>query len=398
MNLARPYPPPSRGTLILWGFLVAHPFGGMTWQVLHHLSALRRLGFDVWYVEDSEIPPHHPTSWDLTDDYSANLAYVSNLMHALDLDDRWIFRPSADHDDCFGARNLSGLRRLYKEADAVLNLCGSHLPRPEHSSIRCLIYLQTDPVAKQIEVAHGDSEAIRNLDTHHYLFTYGENLGASDCLVPLERYEWKPTRPPVCVDWWYTESPPPRDAKLTTIANWKNSEEGVSWRGETYYWRKDYEFRKLINLPSRSRLPLELALASISTTEVAELNRRGWHVSSAQRLSDPAAYRSYIVTSRGEFTVAKDQNVRLRSGWFSDRSACYLAAGRPVITQSTGFESFLPTGEGLFAFQTEDEVVAAIDAVTGDYARHSSKAHEIAREFLDAERVLGNVLRSIDLL
>lgn len=398
MNFSVDYPPTTRGTVVVWGMLASFPFGGMTWQVLHYLVGLRKLGFDVWYVEDTDSELLEPDTfrWQ-TSEYSANVIYLSRCMDSIGLGERWIFRPPGVRDTCLGACNLGGLAKLYKETDAVINLCGYHALLPEHNHITCLIYLQTDPMVDQIKVAENDAEKIEQLDAYDRLFTYGENLGESDCLVPVERYQWYPTRPPVYLDWWITDSLVAPGAALTTISNWKHWDNNVVWQGEKYYWRKDREFRCFIDLPSKSQLPLELALEGISVKEKAEMIDRGWRIVSSRVLSDPIAYRDYICTSIGEFTVAKDQYVRTRTGWFSDRSACYLAAGRPVITQETGFSKFLPTGKGLFAFKTMEEILVALDVIESDYAGNCRAAREIAAEYFAAEKVLGSLMEQAGL-
>lgn len=395
--LSSDYPPVRRGTIVVWGMLASSPFGGMTWQVLHHLAGVRRLGFDVWYVEDSDTPVYNPTTYCQTSDYDDNVAYLSRQMARLNLADRWIFRPPGVYDTCLGARDPAGLRSLYKEADAVLNLCGDHKLRPEHKDIRCLVYLETDPVANQVGVANGDVETIQELALYNYIFTYGTNLGAPDCLVPIERFTWLPTRPPVCCDWWSTDARPSPRSVLTTVGNWKHNKD-IIWKGEPYYWSKHYEFLRFINLPLHSALPLELTIGAISEEDLTRMRRHGWRLVPSVKLADPEAYRDYIRSSMGEFTVAKDQNIRLRSGWFSDRSVCYLAAGRPVITQDTAFGNHIPTGEGLFAFSTQDEAVAAIETIAADYGRHSAAASQIAKEFFAAERVLGDIFQKIGIL
>jgi hypothetical protein len=182
------------------------------------------------------------------------------------------------------------------------------------------------------------------------------------------------------------------------VANWKHTGKDLVWQGETYYWSKHHEFQRFINLPSHSPLPLELAIGGMDDEERGHMQHHGWRMVPSVRLAEPGAYRAYIQASRGEFTVAKDQNIRLRSGWFSDRSACYLAAHRPVITQDTGFGNILPTGAGLFAFTTEHEALEAIDTVARDYTRQSAAARDIAQEFFAAERVLGDVFRRVGLL
>lgn len=387
---------PTRGTVVVWGLLAAFPFGGMTWQVLHHLAGLRRIGFDVWYVEDSDRPVYSATSYLMTEDVTDNLAYLSRYMSAIGLGNRWIFRKPGTRT-CLGARDFSGLVRLYRRADAVLNLCGAQEQLPYHDAIRRLAYLQTDPVADQVAVANGDPDRIRDLARYDYLFTYGVNLGATDCLAPVQGYRWTPTWPPVCVDWWEGAPPPGEGAALTTIAKWSHTGKDVTWRGETWHWSKDYEFRGFMDVAERSPLPLEMAVSSISEAELAELREREWRTTPSARAKDPPAYRDYIRSSLGEFTVAKEQYVRPRSGWFSDRSVCYLAAGRPVVMQATGFEKHLPTGLGLLAFTTLDQAVAALESVAREYTSHARAAQELAVEHFAAERVLDDVMQEMAL-
>jgi hypothetical protein len=201
---------------------------------------------------------------------------------------------------------------------------------------------------------------------------------------------------------------------FTTVASWRQTGKDVEWRGETYRWSKHHEFLKIIDLPRQTAQPLELALAvrghagdgestwvprdEEDTEAIRVLTRHGWRVIDAMTLSrDISPYRDYVLGSRGEFTVAKDQNVRLRSGWFSDRSACYLAAGRPVITQDTAFGKFVPTGEGLFAFNCIADIVAAFQIVNSDYNRHGRAARAIAENYFKAETVLTKLVEDAGL-
>ncbi|HZS34276.1 MAG TPA: hypothetical protein VFC42_12955, partial [Methylomirabilota bacterium] len=226
--------------------------------------------------------------------------------------------------------------------------------------------------------------------THH--FTFGENLGAPDCGVPSGPFPYRPTRQPVVIDWWrQSPGPPPAPpgTPLTTVASWKQSGKDIEWRGELYLWSKHHEFLRFVELPSRTPERLELALACRDPEVLALLRRHGWRIRDAIALTrDILPYREYLQRSRGEFTVAKDQYVRLRSGWFSDRSACYLAAGRPVITQETGFSHVLPTGKGLFAFTSLDDALAALDSLAADYDGHCRAAAQVAAEHFAAEAVV----------
>jgi hypothetical protein len=196
------------------------------------------------------------------------------------------------------------------------------------------------------------------------------------------------------MDHW--ESGPPSRDQFTTVANWKQNGE-IHFQGERYYWSKDREFMKVIDLPSRISQPIELAMG-VGDDVRQMLNSHGWQVVNAHDFTtDPWSYRDYVGSSRGEFSVAKDQNVRLRSGWFSERSACYLAAGRPVITQDTGFGTVLPTGDGLFAFNTTDDIVAAFEKIRADYPAQSRAARMIAEEHFKAETVMAKLLVDLGL-
>jgi hypothetical protein len=290
------------------------------------------------------------------------------------------------------------LDELYRSAELIVNLHGGTEPLDEHQGSDRLIFLETDPVEIQIQLHDRCPQAIKFLSPHFAFFTFGENYGQPDCRLPVsDRFLFQSTRQPVVLDFWDTNGQAPGPA-FTTVGNWQQPHRQVRFEGEVYHWSKHYEFLKFLELPSRTSQPFELALASFAPGDRAMLERNGWRVAQADAIStQPGAYRDYIACSRGEFTVAKDQNVRLRSGWFSDRSATYLAAGRPVITQETGFSNILPTGQGLFAFSTLDEILQAVDRINSDYALHVRAAREIAREFFSAERVLGSLLERVGL-
>jgi len=176
------------------------------------------------------------------------------------------------------------------------------------------------------------------------------------------------------------------------VTSWVNHVDSVVHQGEKYFWQKDREFEKFADLPALAGIEFELA--SNGGNYVPEMMRSpGWrHVSVSHVAGDAASYRDYIMKSKAEFTVARDQYVRPRTGWFSDRSACYLAAGRPVITQETGFSKFLPTGQGLFPFSTMDEILFAVDAIESDYKAHSDAARAIAEEYFAGPRVVASLM------
>ncbi len=289
-------------------------------------------------------------------------------------------------------------RGLLAHADLVLNIAGATKLAEEGLKVGRLVYYGTDPVYDEIAFADGDENIRLFIEEHDDIVTYGENIGRSDCLIPpLPRLRAK-TRQPVLLDLWHSELPARNE--FTSVSNWKQNGHDIIYQGETYYWSKHHEFQKFIDLPKLVDQPIELAtgLAYLEPDVPGMLTSHGWLLTDAHSLSkEPWLYRDYIATSRGEFTVAKDQNVRLRSGWFSERSACYLAAGRPVITQDTGFSTVLPTGEGLFAFNTMQDILAAFDAINSNYPKHCRAAREIAEEYFRAETVLAAVLHDLGL-
>lgn len=398
LNLTTNYPPVTRGTIVVWGLMAAYPFPGMTWHRMQYLAGIRRLGFDVWYVEDSDRQVLTPGTFDKAEDFTPNINYLDRYMKAIGLGDRWIFRPPGDMTRCYGGRDIRGLWRLYDEAVAVINHSGAQELRPRHKVIKNLVYLETDPTELQVGIAKGEAITVRFAAAHHHHLTFGENLGQPDCLVPIEQFTWLPTRPAVCVDWWETTLAPGPDAALTTVGTFRNKGKDTTWNGQRWRWSKHEEFLKFIDVAAGSALPLEMAIGEITDKMREKFVKNGWRTRTAFGLESPEAYRDYIWDSLGEFTVAKGQYVAPNTGWFSDRSATFLAAGRPVITQETGFSKFIPTGEGLFGFSTRDEALGAIDAVASDYQRHSSAAHDIAQEYFAAEGVITRAFKSIGLL
>jgi hypothetical protein len=270
------------------------------------------------------------------------------------------------------------------------------LPLAEHSATGRLVYLETDPVQLQAELLRRDAEAIAFLKCHCALFTWGLNYGKPDCQVPLpDDFKYELTLPPIVPDFWQSDGG--YGNSFTTIGNWRQHG-AIKLNGDVYQWSKHFEFLKFIDLPARTGQLFELALGSYGDTDKQLLEGHGWKVRDALPFSlNPDDYRQYIMQSRGEFTVAKDQNVRLRSGWFSERSAQYLAAGRPVIMQQTGFSNTLPTGMGLFAFSTMDEIVEAVETINADYKRHCRAAQAISEEYFRYDIVLKPLLVAMGL-
>lgn len=380
---------------VVMGVLGQSPFAGVTWQVLHYLEGLRRLGLDVTYVEDTGEWPYDPLTNVITADPSFTLRYLKGALGRCGMDDRWFYRCAAEEGKVYGGTGEE-LSRTLRNADILLNLTGATVLRDDHLAVPVRVYVETDPVLPEIEVADGNPFTIGQFGAHTHIATFGENFGAPDCGVPIGDFRYVPTRQPVVVDWWDRGGVQSPASSFTTVASWRQTGKDLVWQGETYTWSKHLEFLKVLDLPRRVAAPFLLALSGADFDDSSMLEVAGWRTCDALALSaDPDDYRRFIEGSFGEFTVAKDQNVRLRSGWFSDRSACYLAAGLPVVTQDTGFGVSLPTGAGLFAFATLDDAIAAIDLVLSDPARHRHAAGEIARSHFEATTVLSALLDAV---
>jgi hypothetical protein len=279
----------------------------------------------------------------------------------------------------------------------LVNVTGATDLREEHCTAPRRLYIQTDPVTAELRLANGDEHTQWAFGIHDLILTYGENYGAADCGVPLNGIRYGTTRQPIDLTLWpmaYVPGAP----NFTTIGNYRQEGKDVEHGGEVYWWSKHHEWEKILDLPHRSPQPFELAL-NAAPADRQRLEGHGWRIVSPFRFSLDVfgAYPAYIRGSRGEITVAKDQNVRLRSGWFSERDACYLASGKPVVAQDTGFSNVLPVGEGLFGFRNVDEAAAAIEAINGDYPRHAKAARALAEEFFDAPRVARRALEALGL-
>ncbi|MCC6193378.1 MAG: glycosyltransferase family 1 protein [Burkholderiales bacterium] len=395
--------------IVVAGIIGGMPYAGMAWQAVQIVLGLRRLGHDAWYFETTSAWPYDPLQARRVPESEYAEAYLTRVFTGFDLAGRWAYRRSYS-DKTWRGMDGTQAEALLAGADLVLNISGATVFADEGLRIGRLVYYGTDPVYDEINYASGNAMARANVDAHDDVVTFGENIGGPDCTVPpLPRMRGH-TRQPVVVELW--QGGPPVRREFTTVGNWKQSGRDIAFAGDIYRWSKHHEFHKLIDLPARTTQAIELAtnLSSsvdepdstvvptlrMAESEYALLQSRGWGLADGPAISgDPWRYRDYIVASRGEFTVAKDMYVRPRSGWFSDRSACYLAAGRPVVTQDTGFGRVLPTGTGLFAFRTADDVLAAFDAINADYERHSQAAREIADQYFRAETVLARMLADL---
>lgn len=388
---------PARDTIVVLGLLGQFPLAGIAWQLIHHLVGLQRLGFEVFYIEETGALPYDPRSKNLTEDCSYSLRFIHDTLHPYGFTEAWAYRDGLTSQ--WHGMSSQRVSELFERALCVINLCGSSHPetltyRPKGT----LLYLETDPVLYQVRLAQGDAAALQFLGGHDAHATYGENLGEPDCPIPLTHFNWKKTRPPVVLDLWPVRED---DAcqRFTTIATWHNRGKDLCFAGETYHWSKHLNFLSVAALPRRVEQDLELGVEIDDQEALHTFRQNGWILTDPLAVSqDMQCYQEYIAASRGEFTVSKDVVVRTKSGWFSDRSVCYLAAGKPVVTQETGFSKFIPTGHGLFAFSTLDEAEAALTMIRQDYSAQARAAREIARTYFDASVVLSTLLQNIGVI
>ena len=363
--------------------------GGATWAVLQYLLGLKRLGHDVCFVEPLPEAKLRPDGIPMP--HSANAAYFRQVMADFELE-----RSSALL--LTGTQETVGLpyaqiREAARRADLLINISGMLTDEELTGRIPVRVYLDLDPAFNQLW------HAMQGIDMrfagHTHWVTVGLAIGQPECSVPTCGLPWITTLQPVVLAHWPVAERISYNA-LTTVANWRGY--GSIDYGGVFYGQKAHSLRQFIALPTLAdeQFVLALAIHPDETRDLEALERNGWRLlDPAEVAHTPRSYREFIQGSKAEFGIAKSGYVAARCGWFSDRSVCYLASGRPVIAQETGFSRFLPTGAGLFAFETIDEVLAAIEALRCDYARPARSARAIAEEYFDSDNVLARLLRHI---
>jgi hypothetical protein len=378
--------------IVFAGYLVRYPLGGYAWQAAHYLLGFRALGYDVWFYEDTGnyAFAYNPLTGEYGPAYEHGIKAAAGFFNQIGFGDRWVFF-DVDRGVKYGP-GAGCLSALLKESDLLVSLGPVNRLPVELRAGRAALFIDLDPVYLQLKLAGGDKGLAAILDAHTEVFTFGENIGKPDSNLPTGGYRWHPTRQPVVMRLWENAGSP--GLAYTTVGKWDSKGRDVEYGGETFTWRKRNEWCRFLDLPQKSATAFELAMDVESVPgDLERLTAHGWHVIDPIRISaDPWRYRDYLRGSRGEFTVAKDMNVRFRSGWFSDRAACYLAAGRPAVEQDTGFGDALPLGAGLHAFNTVAEAAEAVRMIEGNYERARAHASEVAHAYFAADRVLGAML------
>lgn len=381
------------------------PAGGLTWDYVQYPAGFADLGHDVYYVEDTRMWPIYQPEGSDWGDASASVTYLKNVMDDFDLSERWAYRDEAS-GQTFGM-SAEQVEEICRTADLFVNVSCSTYMRDEYRAIPTRALIDTDPMFTQIQYLSQQmftpgEPGLRNIvDAHNFHFTFGENIGRDDCRMPNCGINWLPTRQPVCLSRWPASELQQRNghSDYTTLMNW-TAAPPLEYEGETW-GQKNIEFQRVIDLPHRTpEVPLAIAVGQTGGVgepfPSEEASVAGWRVLDPQKHApDWRSYRSFIESSRGEFSIAKETYVKGRTGWFSGRSACYMASGRPVVTQDTGWSRYLPTGEGLFAFDDIESAAAALKHVESDPAHHSRMARQIAQEHFDSSRVLKALITSI---
>lgn len=365
--------------VVLAGIIARYPFGGVTWCSLMYLLALRELGHDVLYVEDTGECVYDPVRNTVSLDPSYGTALIQQSLEPFNLGERWTF---VNYDGSYHGCGAEEVCRWCAEADLFLNLSGGcWFWRDEYRNIPSKVFIDSDPAFTQLAIAKAEPWYVEYFRGFDHLFTFGANIGTTTSTVPTGDFTWRKTWQPVALDQWQATIPP--GDRFTSV---------MTWRTESFTdvdGNKDREFLRFLELPRRTRQRFRMAVNGPQEL----LARHGWDPVDAMDVSrTPWDYRRFIQRSRAELGVAKHAYVASRSGWFSDRTECYLASGRPALVQDTGWSDHLPHGDGLLAFTTPEDVLEGIDRINSDYARHQRYAGEIARECFDGQRVVGRLI------
>jgi hypothetical protein len=374
----------ERLKILLSGMVAGDPRqGGATWAVLQYLAGLEALGHEVIVVEP--VPSRG-------DGNSLTGSPAARYFESLDLLRGRAALLTTGGEETVGLSYLQ-LADFAAGADLLLNVSGMLRDERLLEPIPVRAFLDLDPGFNQVWEATGEDMGF-GLHTHHV--TVGTLVGRKGCPIPTGGRAWIHTLPPVALHLWPRAGAPSRDAAFTTVGHWRSY--GSIEYGGIHYGQRAHSLRELIELPTicSSRFQLALGIHPDEAADLEALRANGWElVDPLEVAGTPTAYAEFIRCSRAELSVAKSGYVASRSGWFSDRSACYLASGRPVVAQDTGFGDCLPTGEGLLAFTTVGEAATAVEQVNADWARHSAAARELAEEHLEARRVLSSLLERI---
>lgn len=374
--------------IVLGGYIVGYPLGGMTWHHLNYLLGLIDLGHEVTYLEDGANHPSFDPIRNTHGDPTYGLSYLRETFERYGIRVPWHYR----YGTIAEGLSIDEMATRLREADLFIAVSGV-TPIDWYDLPKRSLVIDTDPVFTQLKMSEGDwlTSYYRRFS---HVATFGRLIGTSDSPLPTHGFDWIPTNQPIALKHW-PASDVPKNGVLTTVGKWEHTRDRVvEFAGRQYASDKSGEYEKLVTLPKIVGAPIEMRMAALDDASRKRFEQGGWS------FGDPvaatiscSAYQDWIRASLGEFTVTKSIYSGLRSGWFSDRSACFLASGRPVITQSSGFGSWIASdGEGLLGFSTRDEAANAISAVMKEPIRHGRSARRIAERYFSSRVVLTDLL------
>lgn len=378
----------ERHTILVLGYIIRGPLGGLVWHHLQYVMGLVQLGHEAYFLEDSgDLPSCYDPSRHVTDaDPTYGLEFAAKAFAGVGLRDCWAYYNA--HKDQWHGPVANRARQLCATADVVLNVSGVNPLRDWLLEVPARVLVDTDPVFTQ--VCHlTDPHSRSQADRHTAFFTYGENFGRPGCTMPDDGFPWLPTRQPICPNAWPLTKGP-ADGRFTTVMQW-DSYPAREYEG-IQYGMKSEAFEPYYDFPRMASAQIELALGSPSAPR-AKLRHHGWQLCDPLQVTrEPRTYQQYIQHSKAEFAVAKQGYVSTRCGWFSERSAAYLASGRPVLVQDTGFREWLKSERGVLAFNNPLDALEGIDKINNNYQAHCRAARDVAVGYFDAKKVLASLL------
>jgi hypothetical protein len=357
-------------------------YGGHVWLLLQYLLGLQRLGYEIVLLDRS-----HGRVEETSRRTKSGTLPLAEIMSGFGLGDRFTMTGGARG---VGLTEHEAIRSA--NHSLLLNLNGYIRDEEILQAASVRGFLDIDPGFQQMWRELGLADVFQG---HDVFVTIAENMGKPDCRIPTCGLDWITTRQPVVLDEWPV-TPPARDV-FTSVGSWRGPFDRVEYQGKGYGLRV-HEFRKFVELPRVTGRPFEFALDihEEDVDDLARLRENGWSlVDPIEVAGNPWRYREYIQDSKAEFMVARSMYVETRSGWFSDRSICYLASGKPVLAQDTGIKDLYPVGEGLLVFSTLEEAAKGVEEIDRDYERHSRAARAIAEEYFDSDKVLTRLLRKV---
>lgn len=381
----------SRLRIIALGYIVRWPLGGMIWSNLHFLMGLRDLGHDVYYLEDSDdyASCYDPARCRTDTNPRYGLSFAAKVLGPLGFGERWGFHDA--HTSTWHGPLAGKVPAITHSADVVLNLACANPLRSWLHDIPRRIYLDEDPAFTQIRLLTDDQARQRALE-HNMFATFGENIPGGTARLPVDGLSWLPARQPVFLPAIPMAMPCPA-GKFTTVMQWQ-SYRTLRFDGVRYGVKAE-SFEPLIDLPARAGPFFEIALGGTSAPR-SLLRKKGWSIVNPLPLScDPWTYETFIRQSKAEFGLAKEAYTVANTGWFSERSACYLAMGKPVLAQETGFSNWLKAASGVVPFASLDEACAGVQAIKERYTEHCQAARAVAEEYFDSRKVLSRLLEAV---